>query len=73
MRRPSNSLLAGAALVLAATALAAGCGGSDEASGTTTETETTTTAPSSDLKVALVADACQLNDNGFNELAFKGL
>jgi len=73
MTRPFNRLLAGAALVLAATALAAGCGGSDEAGGTTANTETTITAPSSDLRVALVADAGQLNDNGFNELAYKGL
>src|ERR1044072_689694 len=72
MTRPFNRLLAGAGLVLAATALAAGCGGSDEAS-STTETETTTTAPSSDLRIALVADAGQLNANGFNELAYKGL
>src|SRR6186997_2804303 len=73
MTRPFNRLLAGSALVVAATALAAGCGGSDEAGGTTTDTETTTTAPSSDLRIALVADAGQLNDNGFNELAYKGL
>ena len=56
MTPPFNRLIVGAALVLAATALAAGCGGSDEASGTTTETETTTTAPTSDLRIALVAD-----------------
>ena len=47
--------------------LAAGCGGSDDAGGTTD----TTAAPT--LKVGLVADAGQLNDNGFNELAYKGL
>ncbi len=29
--------------------------------------------PASGLKVGLVADAGQLNDNGFNELAYKGL
>jgi basic membrane protein A len=58
-----------AAAVVAATALAAGCGGgSEEAGGETTET-----TPSSALKVGLVADAGQLNDNGFNELAYKGL
>ena len=34
---------------------------------------TTETTPTSSLKVGLVADAGQLNDNGFNELAFKGL
>ncbi len=71
MRRPSNRLLGSAALAVAAVALAAGCGGSNETSGTTTGT--TTTTPSSGLKVGLVADAGQLNDNGFNELAFKGL
>src|SRR6188768_16542 len=73
MTPPFNRLIVGAALVLAAAALAAGCGGSDEAGGTTTDTETTTTAPTSDLRIALVADAGQLNDNGFNELAYKGL
>jgi basic membrane protein A len=72
MRRPSNRLLAGAALAVVMLALA-GCGGSDETSGGTTDTGTTTTTPASSLKVALVADAGQLNDNGFNELAYKGL
>ena len=32
-----------------------------------------TRPPTSSLKVGLVADAGQLNDNGFNELAFNGL
>ena len=59
-----------AAVILGAAALAAGCGGDDEAGGQTTETTTPTTSA---LKVGLVADAGQLNDNGFNELAFKGL
>jgi basic membrane protein A and related proteins len=72
MTRPFNRLLAGATLAVAAVALVAGCGGSDETSGTTTDTATTT-APSSGLRVALVTDAGQLNDNGFNELAYKGL
>ena len=63
-----SRLVALAAVVLGAAALASGCGGDDEASGTTTETP-----PTSSLKVGLVADAGQLNDNGFNELAFKGL
>ncbi len=57
-----------AAVVLGAAALAAGCGGDDESSGATTET-----TPTSSLKVGLVADAGQLNDNGFNELAYNGL
>jgi len=72
MRRPSNRLLVGAVLAVVVLALA-GCGGSDETSGGTTDTGTTTTTPASSLKVALVADAGQLNDNGFNELAYKGL
>ena len=49
-------------------ALAAGCGGDDEL-GPGGET----TAPASALRVGLVTDAGQLNDNGFNELAYKGL
>jgi len=72
MTHPSVRLLAAAVLVVAAAALASGCGGSDETSGSTTGTGTGTT-PVSSLRVGLVADAGQLNDNGFNELAFKGL
>jgi len=72
MRRRTTRLFAGAALTAAAVVLAAGCGGSGETSGGTTATETSA-APTSSLKVGLVADAGQLNDNGFNELAFKGL
>jgi basic membrane protein A len=59
-----------ALLLLAALALlAAGCGGSDD-QGAATTTETTA-APT--LKVGLITDLGQLNDNGFNELAYKGL
>ena len=71
MRRPPYRLLALAAVAVAAGMLAAGCGGSDQAAGETTAT--TETTPTSSLEVALVADAGQLNDNGFNELAYKGL
>jgi basic membrane protein A and related proteins len=63
-----SRLFAVAAAVAAVAALAAGCGGDDEAGGETTET-----TPTSTLKVGLIADAGQLNDNGFNELAYKGL
>ena len=76
MRRPRSRPLAaaGVAAAVAIAALAAGCGGTDESTGTATETAaTTTTTPTSTLKAALVADAGQLNDNGFNELAYKGL
>jgi len=65
-RHRSFTSLAALGAVLAA--FAVGCGGDDEAAPTQTETTATST-----LRVALVADAGQLNDNGFNELAFKGL
>jgi basic membrane protein A and related proteins len=58
--------LAALGLGLAALLLvAAGCGGSDEGS--------STSADSSGFRVGLIADAGQLNDDGFNELAFKGM
>ena len=44
----------------------AGCGGDDEAS------DTGTTAKS-DVRAALVTDVGQLNDRGFNQLAYQGL
>jgi len=57
------------ALLLALVALAlAGCGGDDDDGGGAIET---TAEPS--LKVGLIVDKGQLDDNGFNELAFKGL
>ena len=60
------------AAVAGLTALASGCGGSDDAAGTTSDatTETTSAPP---LKVGLITDLGQLNDNGFNELAYNGL
>jgi basic membrane protein A len=68
MIRIRSKLLAAATLVAVGAALAAGCGGDEETGGETTET-----TPTSSLRVALIADAGQLNDNGFNELAFTGL
>ena len=60
---------------VAVTALAlaaAGCGSSDdETAPATTGSSTTTTAPK--LKVGLITDVGQLNDDGFNELAYNGL
>ena len=47
--------------------IAAGCGGDDEAA------DTGTTTPTSDVRVALVTDVGQLNDRGFNQLAYQGL
>jgi basic membrane protein A len=60
-----------AALAAAMAIAAAGCGGDDgSASGTTTAA---TTGGTPQLKVGLITDVGQLDDNGFNELAFKGL
>ena len=69
MTRNASRFAVLAALAAAVAALGSGCGGDDESSATPTET----TTPTSSLRVALVADAGQLNDNGFNELAFNGL
>jgi basic membrane protein A and related proteins len=68
MTRNPWKLLAVGAAVAAIAVLAEGCGGDEEAGG-----DTTGTTPSSSLRVGLVTDAGQLNDNGFNELAYKGL
>ena len=48
------------------TGLLSACGGDDEAAGTTTTAK-------SDIRVALVTDVGQLNDRGFNQLAYQGL
>ena len=50
-------------------ALVAGCGGDDDEAATTA---TQTTAQKA-IKVGLVTDIGQLNDRGFNALAYKGL
>ncbi|HWL32856.1 MAG TPA: BMP family ABC transporter substrate-binding protein [Gaiellaceae bacterium] len=58
------------ALLLSVLVLAAGCGSDDES------TEGTTTAVIADtppISVGLVVDRGQLDDNGFNELAFGGV
>jgi len=58
----TRGTIAGMLGVLALAAAAAGCGGDDGGA-----------APSDALKVGLIADAGQLNDKGFYELAYKGL
>ena len=56
------------ALLLSVLVLA-GCGGSDgDDAASTTETEA-----AEPIKVGLIVDRGQLDDNGFNELAFRGL
>jgi basic membrane protein A len=67
LRLPSENLLARLALALASALIAAGCGGDDEAA------DTGATTPKSDVRVALVTDVGQLNDRGFNQLAYQGL
>jgi basic membrane protein A and related proteins len=57
------------ALILCVVALA-GCGGSDDDEATP---PATTTTAAEQLRVGLITDLGQLDDNGFNELAFKGL
>ena len=69
MRLSGENLLARAAVVLAAGLLLAGCGGDDG----NKAGETTTGASGSDVRVALNTDVGQLNDHGFNQLAYQGL
>ena len=45
-----------------------GCGGSDEGNEVATAPK-----PVDALRVGLIVDLGQLDDNGFNELAFRGL
>ena len=51
--------------------LLAGCGGSDDEAGQTTAT--TAASEENPIRVGLITDQGQLDDNGFNELAFRGL
>jgi basic membrane protein A len=67
LRLPSENLLPRLAVALVLALGAVGCGGDDDA------TEDSTTAAGSDISVALVTDVGQLNDRGFNQLAFEGL
>jgi basic membrane protein A len=60
MTRALTTLLASLVLALAA------CGGDDTAA-------PTSTGGGEALKVALITDAGQLNDRGFNQLAYEGL
>ena len=53
---------------LAAASLAAGCGGGGSSSGSTTSS-----SAAGKPYVVLVTDINQLNDHGFNQLAYQGL
>ena len=65
MRRSRFGLIAGSVATVAV--IAAGCGSSDDAASGTTESTPT------GIKVGLITDLGQLNDDGFNELAYNGL
>ena len=68
MRLPGENLAARLAVALTAGLLLAGCGGDDG-----NNAGETTGASGSDVRVALNTDVGQLNDRGFNQLAYEGL
>jgi basic membrane protein A len=72
MTKRATSAVVVAGLVAAVALLAAGCGGSSSDAGGTTAA-TTGTTPAKQIKVGLTTDVGELNDNGFNELAYNGL
>jgi basic membrane protein A and related proteins len=59
--------------VLFAALVLAGCGGDGGDGSDESSSGTTTSQHHSDVKVALVTDIGQLNDRGFNQLAYQGL
>jgi basic membrane protein A len=69
LRLPGENLASPLAIALTAGLLLAGCGGDDG----NKAGETTTGASGSDVRVALNTDVGQLNDRGFNQLAYQGL
>jgi basic membrane protein A and related proteins len=66
LRLPSENLLVRLAIAIAIALGVVACGGDDDAADTGS-------TPSSDVSVALVTDVGQLNDRGFNQLAYQGL
>jgi basic membrane protein A len=68
LRLPGENLAARLAVALTAGLLLAGCGGDDS-----NKAGETTGASASDVRVALNTDVGQLNDRGFNQLAYEGL
>jgi basic membrane protein A and related proteins len=68
LRLPGENLAARLAVALTAGLLLAGCGGDGG-----NKAGETTGASGSDVRVALNTDVGQLNDRGFNQLAYEGL
>ena len=68
MRLSGENLAPRLAVALTAGLLLAGCGGDDG-----NKAGETTGASASDVRVALNTDVGQLNDRGFNQLAYEGL
>ena len=69
--RLSGENLRSALLTTGAVLLLAACGGSDSEGGATQPT--TGAGDNASFKIALVTDVGQLNDRGFNQLAYDGL
>ena len=69
-----KGLWKGFGVLAAVVALAlAGCGGDDDGESAATAPGTGTAPAATDVKVGLVTDVGQLNDRGFNQLAFEGV
>jgi basic membrane protein A and related proteins len=66
----SKLLVAAAVAALAVTV--AGCGGTSSSTGTTAA-QAPTTSQTRAIRVGLVTDTGQLNDRGFNQLAYQGM
>ncbi|HWG56242.1 MAG TPA: BMP family ABC transporter substrate-binding protein [Gaiellaceae bacterium] len=62
-----------AALLCALVVTAAACGGGDDAAAPATTGGGATTQAEEPLRVGLITDQGQLDDDGFNELAYRGL
>ena len=69
LRLPGENLRPVLAAGTGALLLLAGCGGDDSSSGTTEASG----GEKSEFRIGLVTDVGQLNDRGFNQLAYQGL